>query len=108
MGVESVAGFKQVLNKYDTKKWVESADFKIKNDLQLQNAPLSEKEGGQKFSDFLANSITKVNEMQHSANEAVQKLAAGESKNLHETLLAVEQAEIAFKTMNQLRLKVMS
>jgi flagellar hook-basal body complex protein FliE len=37
---------------------------------------------------------------------AVQKLASGESKNLHETLLAVERAEIAFKTMNQIRGKV--
>jgi flagellar hook-basal body complex protein FliE len=37
----------------------------------------------------------------------MQKIASGESKNLHETLLAVERAEIAFKTMNQVRSKVL-
>ena len=36
----------------------------------------------------------------------MQKLASGESKNLHETLLAVEKADIAFRQMNQIRMKV--
>ena len=44
--------------------------------------------------------------MQKDADIAVQKLVTGENKNIHETLLAVEQAEIAFKTMNQIRTKV--
>jgi flagellar hook-basal body complex protein FliE len=37
---------------------------------------------------------------------AMEKLASGESKNLHETLLTVEKADIAFRTMNQIRSKV--
>ena len=36
----------------------------------------------------------------------MSKLASGKSKNIHETMLAVENAEIAFKTMNQIRMKV--
>ena len=36
----------------------------------------------------------------------MEKLASGKSQNLHETLLTVEKAEIAFKTMNQVRSKV--
>ncbi|MBF0208260.1 MAG: flagellar hook-basal body complex protein FliE, partial [Oligoflexia bacterium] len=39
-------------------------------------------------------------------NMAIEKLATGDSDNLHETMLMVEQAEIAFKTMNQIRQKV--
>ena len=55
---------------------------------------------------MLTTSIGEVNNLQVEANQAVQKLVTGESKNLHETMLAVEQAEIAFKTMNQIRMKV--
>ncbi len=33
-------------------------------------------------------------------------LASGQTKNISETMLAVENAEIAFKTMNQVRMKV--
>ena len=36
----------------------------------------------------------------------VEVLVSGKSKNIHETMLAVEKAEIAFKTMNQIRTKV--
>jgi flagellar hook-basal body complex protein FliE len=44
--------------------------------------------------------------MQVEANKAIQKLASGQTKNISETMLAVENAEIAFKTMNQVRMKV--
>ena len=60
----------------------------------------------QSFGDFLASSIAKVNGLQQDADTAMQRLASGESKNLHETLLAVERADIAFKQMNQIRMKV--
>ena len=58
------------------------------------------------FSDLLIQSVTKVNTLQHQANSAVEKLVSGETKNIHETMLAVERADIAFKTMNQIRSKV--
>ena len=56
---------------------------------------------------YLKNlSIAELNAMQTEANVAMEKLASGESQNLHETLLAVEKADIAFRTMNQVRTKV--
>ena len=42
------------------------------------------------FGDMLLDSLSNVNKMQQDADLAVQKLASGESQNLHETLLAVE------------------
>jgi flagellar hook-basal body complex protein FliE len=67
---------------------------------------LKETSSDKSFSDFLTESISKVNTLQQDADVAMQRLASGESKNLHETLLAVERADIAFKQMNQVRLKV--
>jgi flagellar hook-basal body complex protein FliE len=63
-------------------------------------------EGTKSFGEFLQDSIGKVNSIQNDANVAMEKLASGESQNLHETLLAVEKADIAFRTMNQVRTKV--
>ncbi|MBF0312322.1 MAG: flagellar hook-basal body complex protein FliE [Oligoflexia bacterium] len=59
------------------------------------------------FGRMLAESLSRVNELQQDANVAIEKLAVGESENLHETMLIVEQAEIAFKMMNQIRQKVL-
>ena len=51
-------------------------------------------------------SASKAKREAAKANKAIQNLAAGKTKNIHETMLAVENAEIAFKTMNQIRMKV--
>ncbi len=58
------------------------------------------------FKDYLVESMHKVNKLQKDANLAIENLATGKSKNIHETLLMVEKAELAFKTMNQVRTKV--
>ncbi len=109
MAIQNIAGMKRVLDSYDAKSWTKPAelDFEKKN-FELKDAPsLDQKtEAPQSFGDFLANSVSEVNNLQVKANTEVEKLATGESKNIHETLLAVEQAEIAFKTMNQIRQKV--
>ena len=47
-----------------------------------------------------------MNGLQKEANVAIEKLATGESKDIASTMLAVEKAEIAFKAMNQIRMKV--
>ena len=61
---------------------------------------------GKSFGEFLADSIGKVNDLQVQSDKAMQRIASGDSQNIHETLLAVERADIAFKQMNQIRMKV--
>lgn len=61
---------------------------------------------GKSFGKILTEKITEVNDVQIEANHAIEKLVSGRSKNIHETMIAVEKAEIAFKMMNQIRLKV--
>ncbi|MBP5295873.1 MAG: flagellar hook-basal body complex protein FliE, partial [Bacteriovoracaceae bacterium] len=58
------------------------------------------------FGQLLADAVANVNGLQEEANKAIQKLASGKSKNIEETMMAVEKAELAFKMMNQIRLKV--
>jgi flagellar hook-basal body complex protein FliE len=96
------------LKNYDMNGWAKNVE--LGNRINFRTGPLEgadeAKEAGS-FGQMLAESMSKVNDMQHQANVAMEKLASGESNNLHETLLAVEKAEIAFKTMNQVRSKVL-
>ena len=96
MAIENVSGMNKLLTTYNTEDWMKSA---ATDQATAVGAP-------QSFSDMLSKSLIEVNSMQVEANKAIQKLASGQTKNIHETMLAVENAEIAFKTMNQVRMKV--
>jgi len=107
MAIKDIGSFQQTLSSADATGWSRSVDnFKINTEVgQGINDPSSISDG-KTFGEFLKDSLAKVNSIQQEANIAMEKLASGESQNLHETLLAVEKADIAFKTMNQIRLKV--
>ncbi len=59
------------------------------------------------FSDVLRQSVEKVNEYQHQADSAIKELVAGRSKNIHETMLAIERADTSLKLMMQVRNKML-
>lgn len=116
MPINSVGDAAQTLQKFDAKSWSKSANINSKNELSIKEpakltpASVNESEVSSKvaetFGELLANSINHVNKLQEDANVAIKRLSTGQSNNLHETLLKVEQADIAFRTMNQVRLKV--
>ncbi len=107
MAINTVGQMSQTLKGYNVDNWSKSIELGNKMDFRGEFPELSEgSESSMSFGEFLTSSIAKVNGLQQDANVAMEKLASGESKNLHETLLAVERADIAFKQMNQIRLKV--
>ncbi|MGE3609962.1 MAG: flagellar hook-basal body complex protein FliE [Bacteriovoracaceae bacterium] len=104
MAIKNISDFQQTLGTGDARGWTRSVDNNKAFDLEM---PGVQGTGDAKtFGEFLQDSIGKVNSLQQEANVAMEKLASGESQNLHETLLAVEKADIAFRTMNQVRTKV--
>ena len=114
MPIKSYADMQSTLKNYGASNWSKTAELNNRFDLR---SPLINGQGSEQideisgkeiksFGQMLQDSIGRVNDLQHQADFAMQRLASGESKNLHETLLAVEKAEIAFKTMNQVRTKV--
>jgi flagellar hook-basal body complex protein FliE len=64
-------------------------------------------DGGGSFSDVLRQSIDQVNTDQHQADTAIKELVAGRTKNIHETMLAIERADTSLKLMMQVRNKVL-
>lgn len=106
--IKNIGQLDQTLGMSDARGWTKSVGNEISDQFSHVELPgINQTEGSEKtFGDFLQDSIGKVNALQQDANVAMEKLASGESKDLHETLLAVERAEIAFKAMNQVRSKV--
>ncbi len=63
--------------------------------------------GGGNFADILRSSFEQVNQHQAQADTAIKELVAGKSKNIHETMLAIERADASLKLMMQVRNKVL-
>jgi flagellar hook-basal body complex protein FliE len=60
------------------------------------------------FGTMLARSLSEVNQLHLKADEAVTQLASGKQKNIHETMIAMEKADVAFQLLMQIRNKVIS
>lgn len=58
------------------------------------------------FFQMMSESVDKVNEVQLQADRAAKELAAGRNKNIHETMLMLEKADMSFHLMMQVRNKV--
>ncbi len=60
------------------------------------------------FVDMLKDSIAKVNTLQSEAGKSTESLVMGETKNIHETMIAIEKANVSFNMMIQVRNKLLS
>jgi flagellar hook-basal body complex protein FliE len=60
------------------------------------------------FADTIAESISQVEEDHRKANEAIQDLATGKRKTLHETMIAVEKADVSFRMLMAVRNKLLT
>ena len=58
------------------------------------------------FANVLQDSLGEVNQMQQKADAAITALATGEKVSLHETMIAMEQADVSFRLMMQVRNKI--
>ena len=68
---------------------------------ELQKSAGVPNKGG--FADLLADAVGKVNTGQEEAGSMVKRFASGEEVELHEVLIAVERADLSFRTMMQVR-----
>jgi flagellar hook-basal body complex protein FliE len=61
-------------------------------------------EGG--FSDALFNAVAEVNTLHQNADKAVLNVQAGHTDSLHEAIIALEKADVSFRTMMTVRNKM--
>jgi flagellar hook-basal body complex protein FliE len=59
------------------------------------------------FKETLGSFMKDVNSMQLKADESISKMASGEITDVHQVMNAVEEANVAFNMMMEIRNKVM-
>lgn len=58
------------------------------------------------FADFLKAQVENVNGLQKEADTAVAAMVTGQSGNLHETMIALDKADVSFRMMTKVRSKI--
>ena len=60
------------------------------------------------FVDTLKESINKVGELEKEADKEAEKLAKLEGQDIHNTMIAIEKADLTFQLMMQIRNKIIN
>jgi flagellar hook-basal body complex protein FliE len=74
---------------------------------EMRMPQIQEKEkSGAAFGDILKDAISTTNELLKQSDQEIQKYMAGESQDLHNTVIAVQKADLSFQMMMQVRNKI--
>jgi flagellar hook-basal body complex protein FliE len=74
----------------------------------MQNDKPKVEKASTSFSEVLKDSISKVSELEKEANVQTEKLVTGEGQDIHNTMIAVEKADMSFQMMMQIRNKIIN
>ena len=74
----------------------------------MQNEGPKVEKANTSFSEILKDSISKVGELEKDASEQTEKLVKMEGQDIHNTMIAVEKADLSFQLMMQIRNKIIS
>ena len=72
----------------------------------LDTKKIGAEEEGASFAETLTESLDKVNDLQKEADVAIEDFATGKTRNIHETMIAVNKADLAFRLTMQVRNKI--
>ena len=61
---------------------------------------------GTSFGDLLEKSVEKVNSLQKQADAAIDDLVIGNNKDIVQTMIMMEKADVSFRLMMQIRNKI--
>ena len=73
---------------------------------QIGKGGIKAQESRESFENTLKKFINDVNSLQNQASEATEKLATGEITDVHQVMIAVEEASIAMEFMLEIRNKI--
>ncbi len=60
------------------------------------------------FSDFIKRSLADVNQQMVNTDQAINDLSTGKNKDIHNTMISMQKAEISFELVMQIRNKLIS
>jgi flagellar hook-basal body complex protein FliE len=60
------------------------------------------------FAEILQRAVNSVNQLQIQADQSINDLASGKQTDIHQTMIAMEKAEISFELLMQIRNKIIA
>jgi flagellar hook-basal body complex protein FliE len=60
------------------------------------------------FMSSLQQAISKANDLQLEANQATEALMTGQTQSIHQTMVALQEADVSFQLMMQIRNKLLT
>lgn len=78
-----------------------------KLDTSTKTPAKTENSGQLDFAELLKNTLNDVNDAQVEADEAVQKVLSGETKDIQSTMVALQKADVSLKLMLEVRNKIL-
>ena len=89
------------------------------NDITIQNNTLSPQGNSAigkqtppaasvSFGQMLEGSMDRVNQLQKEADATINNLATGNQTDIHQTMIAVEKADVSFELLMQIRNKLIA
>ena len=72
------------------------------------SSPRAASTSGGGFGDALRTAIGQVEELQANSEQQVSALLQGESGDIHNVMIAIEKADVAFQLMMQVRNKIVN
>ena len=60
------------------------------------------------FMNSLQSAISKANDIQIQADQATEALMTGQTQNIHQTMVALQEADVSFQLMMQIRNKILT
>jgi flagellar hook-basal body complex protein FliE len=87
------------------------SDISIRNNaLQSSTAAGKLKDGSRggnaEFGTILKSKLNEINQLQLDADQAIANVQLGNSGSIHEAVVALEKADLSFRTMMQVRNKI--
>ena len=64
--------------------------------------------GTASFGKMLKGSLERVNQLQNEADTSIDNLANGSQTDIHQTMIAVEKADVSFELLMQIRNKLIA
>ena len=95
----------QIFSKSEYAKAIAELGFKDKPESLVQQNDAGN--DGSSFISHLKDSVENVDKMQKIADKMAVSVSSGKTENLHETMLALSQAELGFNLMVQVRNKAL-
>lgn len=87
---------------------INNINFLLPNRLDTVSSSQEKKpEASVDFSSMLKDALKDVNGAQLEADDAVQKVLSGETKDIHSTMIALQKADVSLKMMLEVRNKIM-